>query len=140
MDPDIGAPAIIGNSQYLSDGSPAMTPEMQSFSVLALEPDQSHTRVVRAWLTTNMIPKRTGDIIGRREMQGSQEADDVNIEFTGTTRVGRGVNEFAVRYLKSLAMRDVRPYDMRAAYTEFNSDLTDNQESYKRNITEAVLR
>jgi hypothetical protein len=139
MDPDISCPAIIGNAQYLADNSPAMTPEMQSFSVLAFEPDQTHTRIVRAWFTTNMMPKRTGEIIGKREMQGSLEAEDVNIEFTGTTREGRGVNEFAVRYLKSLAMKDVRPYDMRAAYTEIDSDLTDSQESFKRQITEAVL-
>ena len=139
LDPDLGVPAIIGNQQYISANSPPMTPEMQAFSVMAIEPDQTYTRVIRAWITTNMMPKKTGEITGKREMQGSSEAEDVNIDFTGTTRVGKGINDFATRFLKSIALKDARPYDMRAAYTEVSTDLTDTQESFKRNITQAVI-
>lgn len=46
---------------------PHMLADMYSVTMLFIEPDPTHTRVVKSWLVTNMYPAGAGDILGSRE-------------------------------------------------------------------------
>ena len=83
--------ADIANSAMHFD----LLPDYYSMSVLFFEPDPSHTRVIEAWLCTNMQPMSAGDITGSRDLTAASEMITHSIEFTALTQVGFGVRKFA---------------------------------------------
>jgi len=116
-DPDMQVPGIVASTNYVSAGSPPILPEMQSMTVLFFEPDVTMTNVTNAWLCTNMMPKSAGDIIGKREIGGSNETPNFTIEFTALTIIGKAVNILAKNYLSTLKLTDLRPLEL-YAYTD----------------------
>ena len=120
LDPDLQLPGIIASPEYIAAGSPAILPEQQSFSVMFIEPDITLTRVTNAWLSTNMMAKTGGDIIGKREIAGAAEVPTVTIPFTSMTMEGAEINKAALEYLKTLSLADLRPLELRSYNEELN--------------------
>ena len=90
-----------------------------SATVLVFEPSPSLSHVTNAWITTNMYPRSTGDIIGKRNMTEASELSNLSIEFTGISQYGAGVTAFANRLLTEMrtSMTHADPY-MRPAFVQ----------------------
>lgn len=106
MDPITKYPTVISKGQ----AAPAdLLPDYNGMTVLFFEPDPTHTRVVEAWLSTNMQPKSSGDITGRRDMTQAGESLDYSIEFTALTQHGVGVTQFAQSLLDQMNLNGMNP-------------------------------
>jgi len=144
-DPDLQVPAIIQTPEYINAGSPPITPESQSMVMLFIEPDVTMTNVTNAWLCTNMMPRTAGEIIGVREMGGSNEIPTVGIEFTALTFIGKPVELLAASYLASLKLTDLRPLDLAQKYSQngspggVNSDVLAAGAGFAQEIVNTVV-
>lgn len=109
MDPDTKYPLIatISNTANIPTD---MLADWYTGTILVIEPDPTHTRVVKAWLTTNFMPKGTGEIIGKRDLTVAHELNTITIEFSGITQVGLGVNAFAQSVLNDISLTSANPY------------------------------
>lgn len=114
LDPDLQHPGIVAAPKYIAAGSPPITPDMQSFTILAFEPDSTLTRVTKAWIVTNMMPRSGGDITGESERGGSMQTPVQSIEFTGYDQIGYAPELLAKAYLSTLALQDLRPTELSA--------------------------
>lgn len=93
-----------------------MLADWYTATCLFIVPDPLHKSVDKAWLTTNMAPQGTGDISAKRDLTSSQEMLTLDIEFTGISQVGMGVNKFAQEMLNKINILNADPF-MRAAFT-----------------------
>lgn len=98
-DPDTKIPSIVTVTGVVPNDWLA---DMYSATMLFIEPDPTHLRVSKAWLTTNMYPKTSGPIEGKRDRTASGELLEISIEWTGVTQVGHGVMEFAKTVLDAI--------------------------------------
>lgn len=87
-----------------------MLPDQFTASMLFMEPDPQHKRVVKSWVVTNMMPFGTGDIIGKRELTAAGEINTLSVQFTGIAQFNLGTNIFAQSILDSMNMRNANPY------------------------------
>ena len=83
--------------------------DMYSATMLFFEPDPTHSTVVKAWLTTNMWPKATGEITGKRELSAAMESGEFTVEFSGLSQSTLGVRLFAQALLDSINFTNANP-------------------------------
>lgn len=86
-----------------------------SATILAIEPDPLHKYVDKAWLTTNVYPLGTGEIIAKRELTANRELLTLDIELAGVSQVGAGINDMAQQILNAINIQNADPY-MRPAF------------------------
>lgn len=106
--------------------------DMYSATMLFFEPDPTHTKVAKAWLTTNMYPKSTGEIVGKRDLTSAGETLELNIEFTGVSQTGLGVVSFAQQMLNRINLTNANPNLRNAFLQNIASDvLASTNSGYK---------
>lgn len=99
-------------------------------------PDPLHKKVDKAWITTNMAPMGTGDIVGKRDLTTAQEILTLDIEFTGISQYGLGVNKFAQTILEQTNIQNADPF-MRPAFTDkVSPDVAAANKGYKNRLEE----
>lgn len=114
MDPN----SKFANIATLSGSRPTdMLSDMTAATMLFLEPDPTHTKVVKSWLCTNMMPKNTGEVIGRRDLTQAAEATTYDIPFTSIAQYGLGVDIFAQKMLDAINITNANPY-LRPAFVD----------------------
>ena len=114
MDPDTKF-AMVGT---LEGNKPTdMLADWYSMSCLFIEPDPSHQHVVKSWVTTNMFPKTTGEITGKRDLTTGSELSQLNVEFTGISQFNLGTNAFAQAILDNINITNANPY-LRPAFIQ----------------------
>lgn len=113
-DPDSKIPAI---STMAGVKPTDLLADIYSATMLFFEPDPTHTKVAKAWLTTNMYPKGTGEITGKRDLTAAGELSELTVEFTGISQTGLGVISFAQALLNKINLENANPY-ARAAFTQ----------------------
>lgn len=113
MDPDTKT-ALVGT---LGTPPTDLLPDWYSMSCLFFEPDPTHTRVMKAWVTTNMFPKTTGEIIGKRDLTAASEVTNLTVEFTGLSQFNLGTKTFAQSILDSINIANANPY-LRPAFLQ----------------------
>ena len=86
-----------------------MLADMHSATMLFFEPDPTHTKVLKAWLSTNMYPLATGDITAKRELSAQMESGDFSVEFTAISQSSLGVRMFAQALLNSINFTNANP-------------------------------
>lgn len=94
-----------------------MLADQYSATCIFIEPDPTHRKVVQSWLVTNMFPKGTGDIIGKRDIASGSELLSLNIEFTGISQYNLGSNILAQRLLNNINITNANPY-LRPAFVD----------------------
>jgi hypothetical protein len=57
-----------------------------------------------------MMPKGTGEIIGKRDMTVASEITTLSIEFTGISQFNMGTNILAQKILDSINLTNANPY------------------------------
>jgi hypothetical protein len=112
LDPDTKYPAVVANG---SDAPTDLLPDFRAATVLFFEPDPTHTKVLKAWLITNMMPKSDGETDGKRDITAEGETQETQIGFTGIQQVGIGVIQFAQRVLDSMNLTGLNP-NLRPAF------------------------
>lgn len=108
MDPD--TKFALANTLTGGNLAEDMLPDQYTASMLFMEPDPQHKRVVKSWVVTNMMPKGTGEIIGRRELTAAGEVSNLSVEFTGIAQFNLGTNIFAQSILDKIVMANANPY------------------------------
>ncbi len=94
-----------------SNGPPTdMLADMYTATMIFIEPDPTHTRVVKSWLVTNMFPMSTGDIAGSRDLAAANENLSIEITYAGIAQYGLGVDAFAQQLLSSISIAGANPY------------------------------
>lgn len=113
-----------------------MLADWYTCTCLFIEPDPTHNKVVQSWLTTNMAPKGTGDIIGKRDLTSASEILNLTIEFTGISQYGLGTNIFAQQILNEINMNVGNPYLRKAMVESRSADVAaaDANVGYRKGI------
>ena len=131
--PDTQVPALVSLEMNRNKRFDYL-PDFNSMSVLFIEPDRFHQRVVEAWFCVNMMPKGSGDLNGGREIGGAGQGRDVNIEFTCMTLMSMGVLQFAQSVLDELNYIGLNPQTRRSSVEEISAAIRDVQDGNKSNI------
>lgn len=114
MDPD----TKVANIGTLPGSVPSdMLPDMYAATMIFIEPDPTHRKVVQAWLCTNMFPKGTGEIIGERDITAAKDITQRSIEWTAITQTGLGVHALAQKLLDRVNITNANPY-LRPAFIQ----------------------
>ena len=130
MDPETKY-ALVGTLENKPDD---MLADWFSMSCLFFEPDPTHRKVVQAWVTTNMFPKETGEVIGKRDLTSASEVLTLTIPFTGISQYGLGVNLFAQKILDTINHTNANPYLRPSFIKDISSDVSAAAEGYKKGI------
>jgi hypothetical protein len=94
-----------------------MLADMSSATMLFIEPDPTHSKVTKSWLGTNMRPRGTGAIEGRKDLTAAGDLSELSIGFTGVYQYGIGVDLFAQAILNSLNLNNANP-NLRPAFAQ----------------------
>ena len=94
-----------------------MLADMSSATMLFIEPDPTHSKVAKSWIGTNMRPRLTGEIAGRKDLTAAGDLSEIDIGFTGVYQSGIGVDMFAQAILNSLNMNNANP-NLRPAFAQ----------------------
>lgn len=142
MDPDSKVPGIA----TLPGVKPTdMLADMYGATMLFYETDPTATIVSKAWLTTNMYPTTTGDIVGKRDLSSAGETSELSIKFTGVSQVGLGVRSFAQTLLDEMNLTNANP-NLRPAFVNAidNNVAAQGKNGYREQVADlastAVLR
>ena len=111
-----------------------MLADWYTMSCLFIEPDPTHRKVVKSWVSTNMMPKGTGDIIGKRDMTVATEMNTLNIEFTALSQFSLGTSVFAQKILDSINIARANPYMRPSFIQDISSDAAASVESYANGV------
>lgn len=111
---------------------------------LFIVPDPLHKTVDKAWITTNMMPQGEGDVTAKRDLSTGQEILTLDIEFTGLSQYGLGVNKFAQTILDQISTTNADP-SMRASFIDrVSADVLAAANGYRNDLqkvgTQAVTR
>lgn len=132
MDPQTKFPTVVSRgARRPSD----LLPDYTGMTVLFFEPDPTHTKVVEAWLSTNMMPKTSGDITGRRDLTQAGESVDYSIEFTALTQQGVGVVQFAQKLLDAMNLSGMNPNLQKAFIQQVSADVKAADKGYTETLS-----
>jgi len=134
MDPDTKYPAIA----TLGTVPPDMLPDMYAATMLFFEPDALHSKVLKAWLVTNMWPKSSGEINGRRDLTAAHETVTHDINFTGIAQSGAGVIAFAQKMLDGMKITGANPHLRPAFVDAISADVLAQQKGHAPGIKSAA--
>ncbi|MGI9211322.1 MAG: hypothetical protein ACR2HF_02520 [Methylococcaceae bacterium] len=95
--------------------------DWSTMTCLFIEPDILHKSVVKAWITTNMMPKETGPIEGKRDLTTASDLLELSIPFTGISQYGLGVNRLAQQILSSINITNAVPFLHKAFISKFDT-------------------
>jgi hypothetical protein len=122
------------NSPY---GPPTdMLADMYTATMIFIEPDPTHTRVVKSWLVTNMFPLSTGDITGSRDLTAANENLQIEITYAGIAQYGLGVDAFAQQLLTSISIAGANPYTENAFVQAIEATVAGTTTGYQNEINQ----
>lgn len=99
----------------------AMLADYYGMTVAFIEPDPTHTKVVRSWLCTNMFPSgRIATSEGQRDLTQAGQALQYDVTFTAITQVGLGVDYYCQQLLENINILGANPL-ARKAFTQYDT-------------------
>lgn len=111
-----------------------------SATCLFVVPDPLHKNVDKAWITTNMFPLSNGDITAKRDLTASQEMLTLDIEFSGISQYGMGVNQFAQQILNNINTLNSDPFMRPSFVNRVSPDVDAQNTTGYKSWTEKVGR
>ncbi|WP_144106696.1 hypothetical protein [Paraburkholderia sp. BCC1886] len=137
MDPDTKFANVATLTPITGLAAPTdMLADMYTATMIFIEPDPTHTRVVKSWLVTNMFPLSTGDIVGSRDLASANEPLTVDITYAGIAQYGLGVDQFAQQLLTSISIAGANPYTESAFISAINADVAATTTGYQAEINQ----
>ena len=111
---------------------------------LFIVPDPLHKTVDKAWVTTNMMPQGLGEITAKRDLSSGQEILTLDVEFTGMSQFGMGVNKFAQTILNQISITNADPFMKPSFINGVSADVAAVAKGYENNVeqtgTKSVTR
>jgi hypothetical protein len=101
---------------------------------LFFEPDPLHNKIQKSWITTNMFPQGNGEITAKRDLTSDQELLSLQIEFTGLSVFGKGVDDFAQKILDKSKLDKADPFMREAVWGIESSDVQAAEKGYLSSI------
>lgn len=112
-----------------------MLADQYTATMIFIEPDPMHKKVIKAWLCTNMFPKLTGDIVGSRDLTSALNLNELSIEFTALTQFSLGVNVFAQKLLDNINLTNANPWLRPSHIDKVAADVeAATKQSFKNNV------
>jgi hypothetical protein len=137
MDPDTKY-AMVGT---LSGTRPEdMLADWYSMTCLFMEPDPTHTKVIKAWVTTNMYPKSTGVIEGKRDLTVAGEVSTLQVDFTGISQYNIGTKVFAQKILDNINIVNANPNLKPSFIQSISADVNASTEGYQQNVRDLASK
>ena len=126
----------VANVGTLAGNRPTdMLPDEYTATCLYIEPDPLHRKVMKSWLCTNMFPRSTGDITGRRDLTSAMPLLELGVEFTALTQIGLGVDTLAQKIMDTINVTNANP-NLRAAFIqEIHADVA-KVKGYQAQVTD----
>ncbi len=138
-DPETKVPRVMNITKDTPDSAPIdLLPDYTGMSVLFIEPNPTHTKVVSAWLSTNMMPKSSGECTGKRDLTAGGEQLSHSIEFTAITQVGAGVDAIGQAFLDRMNLTGVNPNNIPAFVSALTADVSDTGNGFAHLAEEAA--
>lgn len=133
MDPES---KVAGINTIAGNAVPDMLADRYTMTMMFIEPDPTHTKVVKAWLCTNMFPKNSigSGLNGQRELTQGGEIVSMEQEFSALTQIGAGVNAFAQTLLNQMSITNANPYNRAAFINAISAEVTARPDSYASSI------
>lgn len=124
------------------------TPELQLIddigaTVLFIEPDVYHKKVVKAFLSTGMHPSGSLEWEGRKDKTSAKELKTYDVEFTAITAQGVGIDALAQTLLNNMNLLNADPQTRQAFLSEINADVSKLSEGYQpgiQNLANSTVR
>lgn len=107
-------------------------------TMIFIEPDPTFTHVVKSWLVTNMWPKKTGEILGKRDLTTAAEQLSLDIDFTGICQFGLGVDAFAQTLLTGINITGANPYLRAPFVSEISADVAAAAKGFATSATDTA--
>lgn len=131
MDPNTKYPNVI----TLGANKPTDTlADLYAATMIFIEPDPTHSKVLKSWLVTNMYPTSSGEITARRDLSTAAETVTHDITFTGISQYGVGVNKFAQTLLDSISTVGANPQHRASFVDKLSADVAAAKYSYENNV------
>lgn len=124
--------ALVGTLE--GDTPEDMLADWNTGTMLFIEPDPTHRKVVKSYIQTNMMPLGTGPITAKRDLTSPGELSTLSISFTGITQLGLGVNLMAQAILDEINFTNANPYLRPAFIQEVTADVRAATEGYKEAV------
>lgn len=109
-----------------------------SATCLFMVPDPMHKKIDKAWITTNMFPLSNGDITAKRDLTAGQEILTLDIDFSGISQYGLGVNQFAQTILDNINTTNADPFMRPGFVNKISADVAAANTNGYKSWTEAV--
>lgn len=111
-----------------------MLADMYAATMIFIEPDPTHTHVIKAWLGVNMYPLSSGELVGSRDLTQASEASTYDIEMAGLYTSNLGVYALAQKLLDSINISGANP-QMRKSFVEsISAEVTAINRGYKEGV------
>lgn len=131
MDPDTKY-AMVGT---LANGAPSdMLADQYTGTILVFEPDPTHSKVEKAWITTNFAPMNNGEVIGRRDLTAASEILTLTIPFTGISQYGLGPKLLAQDILNNIRKTNADPFKRPAMVDGISANMQAAPKGYKQGL------
>lgn len=121
MDPN----SKVANVSTLKDAAArpnAMLADYYGMTVAFIEPDPTHTKVMKSWLSTNMFPTgRLATVEGQRDLTQAGQQLAYDITFSAITQVGLGVDYYCQQLLDNINILGANPM-ARKAFTQYDTN------------------
>lgn len=128
-DTESGVPAIAGVDAYIQDGSPHLTPEDKSMSVLFIEPTLNRLDVNFVELCSNMMPTTIPDEATSTKGEAG-EVPQLDIEFTNISMpANASLNYIAKQYLGTLNKNAYLPDSIANMVDAIDPSVSDDKQS-----------
>ena len=141
MDPETKFALLgtLGNAQVRD-----LLADWYAATCLFIVPDPLHKTVDKAWVTTNMMPQGLGEITAKRDLSSGQEILTLDVEFTGMSQYGLGVNKFAQTILDQISITNADPFMKPSFIDGVSADVAAAAKGYENNVeqtgTKSVTR
>lgn len=112
-----------------------LLPDWFTATMLYIEPDPLHRKVVKAFLCTNMMPMDNGEVIGKRDLTAPSEILTLSIPFTAITQYGAGVTVFAQKIMDGINLTNANPYERAAFIQSISADVAALKEGYSNSVS-----
>lgn len=129
MDPDSKYPGIVTLGEKPNDH----LADQYSASILVFETDPTHSQIAKSWVTTNLMPKGTGEIKGEKDLTSAKTKLDLSIEFTGFSQSNIGTDIFAQSLLDNINLNNVNPYLKSSFIENIDADVSAHEGGYLNN-------
>lgn len=112
----------VANVATLGKRGDLLLQDYYGMTVAFIEPDPTHSMVVRSWLCTNMFPKdRIAQSEGSRDLTQAGQALTYPVAFTALTQVGFGVDQYCQQLLDNINILGANPQS-RQAFTKYDTN------------------